>query len=186
MKTSPPSGWNTARLDVLAFAQASADLQKEEKLSRFERLLADAEPGSDLLEPVRWRLQGEIRAGEGGSPTEPWLHLQAEAQVPLLCQRCMTPVLQALDVNRWFRFVADEATAEAQDEDSEEDVLALEPRPNVHDLIEDELLMALPLVPMHDVCPEPVAMQAGDLEGLAGDDEPARPHPFADLARLKK
>ena len=68
---------------------------------------------------------------------------------------------ELLEVDRWFRFVADEATAELEDDDSEEDVLALEPRPDIAQLVEDELLMAMPLVPMHETCPVAVPMQAG-------------------------
>jgi len=92
----------------------------------------------------------------------------------------------ALEVDRWFRFVADEATAAAEDDDCEEDVLALEPRPNLHELLEDELLMALPLVPMHETCPEPVKMQAGDPGIQAQADSPERRNPFSELAKLKK
>ena len=89
-------------------------------------------------------------------------------------------------MDRWFRFVANEAAAEAEDDDCEEDLLALEPRPNLHELLEDELLMELPLVPMHEVCPVLVVMQAADPGVGHADDEPQRRPPFAELARLKK
>ena len=36
---------------------------------------------------------------------------------------------------------------------SEEDLLALSREFDLHELIEDELLMALPVVPKHDECP---------------------------------
>jgi len=47
-------------------------------------------------------------------------------------------------------------------------------------LIEDELLLALPLVPRHDVCPQPLKVQ--------DDAEPfeERAHPFAALCSLKR
>ena len=57
-----------------------------------------------------------------------------------------------------------------------------------------ELLMALPLVPMHEVCPEPPVLQAGfekNAESASGaaqtqeNPEPRR-NPFAVLAGLKK
>ncbi|MFC3217232.1 hypothetical protein [Comamonas sp. JC664] len=53
----------------------------------------------------------------------------------------------------------DEATAAALDDESEEDVLVLAPQIDALELIEDELLMALPMVPMHEVCP--VDVKAG-------------------------
>ena len=125
-------------------------------------------------------------AAPGTAAAQPpvlWLHLIASTELPVVCQRCLTPVIEPLDVDRWFRFVADEAAALAEDDDCEEDLLALEPRPDLLDVLEDELLMALPLVPMHDTCPI-------DAPALAPASEPEqaseRPHPFAALAGLKK
>jgi uncharacterized protein len=94
-------------------------------------------------------------------------------------------VVVPLEVDRWFRFVADESKAEAEDDQSEEDVLALEPKPDLLALIEDELLMAMPLVPMHDVCPQPLLLSAGTVNGDEAASE-VRPNPFATLSRLKK
>ena len=58
-------------------------------------------------------------------------------------------------------------------------MLALEPALDLQSLVEDELLLALPLVPRHEVCPEPLPLEP----------EPAAPaaaHPFAALAALKR
>jgi uncharacterized protein len=86
--------------------------------------------------------------------------------------------------DRSFRFVPDEATAEAEDEASEEDLLVLTPELNVWDLMEDELIMSAPLVPKHDICPTLVPMSAVDEDFEAALE--ARPNPFAALAQLKK
>jgi uncharacterized protein len=51
-------------------------------------------------------------------------------------------------------------------------------------LLEDELLMALPLVPMHDECPVLPAFSAGMVD--APESVPDKPNPFAALAQLKK
>jgi uncharacterized protein len=188
MKANPKMAWNAERLDMRAFAQAAGSLQAVEPLGRFDRLAEEA-AAHDGLSPdaqVHWQAHGDMRpAATGGAPA-PWLHLEAQATIPLTCQRCLGPVATPLVVDRWFRFVADEATAAALDDECEEDLLALEPRPSLRDLLEDELLMAMPLVPMHEHCPAPVQMQAGELaeDGAPAPDE--RPHPFADLARLKK
>jgi len=50
--------------------------------------------------------------------------------------------------------------------------------------LEDELLMALPVVPMHEHCPGQMAQLPG--EGQGDSVEVERPNPFAVLARLKK
>ena len=187
MKAAPKTPWNPDRLDMRAFAQAGARMAIDEPLAAFERLLAEVPPGA---EPegwtVSWGAQGELRPGARGAEPTVWLHLRAHTRLPLACQRCLAPVSVAMEVDRWFRFVADEATAAAEDEDSEEDVLALEPRPNLRELIEDELLMELPLVPMHDTCPQPVVMAAGAIDDASDADAPPRKNPFAELARLKK
>jgi uncharacterized protein len=189
MNPNPKMTWNADRLDVRAFALAGAQLQANEPLTRFDRLLEEAHLDNDsqpaaLL--VHWQVQGEMRpSAKGGAPAV-WLHLEAHATVPLTCQRCLGPANTPLTVDRWFRFVADEAAAEAEDDDCEEDLLALEPRPNLHELLEDELLMELPLVPMHEVCPVPVVMRAADPGVDQEGDEPRRTNPFAELARLRK
>ena len=89
-----------------------------------------------------------------------------------------------LEVDREFRFVADEATAEALDDESEEDLLALSREFDLHELIEDELLMALPVVPKHDECPTSVPLASSDDDFEEANAE--KPNPFAALAALRK
>lgn len=166
-------------------AQAGGALASDDPLSAYVRLTAEAfaPDGQAPSCKVAWSARAELRQGVG-TQAEPWLHLQAGVVLPLCCQRCLQPAEVGLEVNRWFRFVADEATAEAQDDECEEDVLAMEPRPSLRDLIEDELLMALPLVPMHEACPQ----LPSQLLQTDADDSPAedRPHPFAALSGLKR
>ena len=111
------------------------------------------------------------------------LVLQAEVGLALQCQRCRTPVVEKVVAERDFLFVADEATAEAMDEDSEADVLVISRDFDALALVEDELILSLPLVPRHDVCPESLPDAAVD-EDFASASE--RPNPFAKLAALKK
>lgn len=188
MKPTPKTAWSPDRLDVRAFAQAGASLQADDPMTRFERLQAEAhlEDGAPVLGSVSWQAQGEMRPGASGGAPAVWLHLQASARVPLTCQRCLGPVETPLSVDRWFRFVADEATAAAEDDDCEEDLLALEPRPRLYDVLEDELLMELPLVPLHETCPVAVVMHSADLMVGLEEGEPERKNPFAELAKLKK
>jgi uncharacterized protein len=52
-------------------------------------------------------------------------------------------------------------------------------------LIEDELLLALPIIARHEVCPQPLpAMVSDDAAAASLQDAPA--NPFAALARLKR
>ena len=168
------------RLDVSAFAQSAGSLAGSERLASFPRIM-DASDGTAPDTLVQWAVRGETRHGLPGQP-QSWLHLDADARVPQECQRCLAPLQVHLRVERWFRFVDDEASALAQDETSEEDLLVLEPDFDLHALIEDELLLELPYVARHEACPTQPRMSATDPAFTAG---PERPNPFAALAALK-
>jgi len=171
-----------ARLDVKAFAQAAGELAGPDLLSKYERLMAETQGvGGDAV--VNWSARGDLRAGPDGQE-QVWLHVTADTCLPLTCQRCMEPVDIPVAVERSFRFVADEAAAEAQDEEAEEDVLALNHDFNLRSLIEDELLMALPLVPSHETCPVKVKLAVADPDFDARSTE--KPNPFAVLAKLRE
>ena len=169
------------RLDVNGFAEAAATLSGNDPLSGFERLSAElADPSADAT--VRWTATGESRSGADGTPVS-WLHLEAQTSVPLICQRCLAPVELALEVDRWFRFAPDEDTAAVEDEASDEDVLVASRDFDLHALIEDELLMEIPVTPRHEVCPQPTRLSAVDPDFESA--EAARPNPFAVLGALR-
>lgn len=170
-----------ARLDVKAFAQAGASLSGQDPLQDYPRLVAELK-GSPADLSVNWSARGEARA-QAGASEQIWLHLRAQANLPLTCQRCLEAVTVTVEVERPFHFVADEAMAADLDDESEEDVLVLDRAFDLPALIEDELLMALPLVPRHERCPsEPkLAVADADFE----DESEAKANPFAALARLR-
>lgn len=176
------------RLDVRRFAADGGRLAGTLAAAELPRLVADAPLAQG--QPARWTLTGEQRSRSGGVP-EVWLHVHADAVVTLPCQRCLQPVTVALVSDRAIRFVADEAEAERLDEASEDDVLAWPARGAVDALalVEDELILSLPIVPRHEVCPQPLVVpdDAGVTAGLASADaaEPVRPNPFAALAALR-
>lgn len=156
----------------LARADSGIDLD-----SRFSRLAAEACVPQGLVH-VSWRACAELREVGSGEP-QVWLHLAVTAALPMVCQRCLTPTQVDIASAHWFRFVADEATAEAEDDVSDEDVLVLAPRFDLLGLVEDELLMSLPLVPMHAECPVAVVTRMADPDFVETPVE--RIHPFADL-----
>ncbi len=169
------------RLDVKALALSAGEISGHDLLSRYERLAEDLQGhGPDLA--LNWRVRGESRLGATGK-TESWLHLSVETALPLVCQRCMGPISIPVAIEREFRFVASEEEAAAQDDDSEEDLLVLSREFNLAELIEDELLMGLPLIPRHDVCPTSVKLAAVDADFEASS--AAKPNAFAVLAKLQ-
>ena len=170
-----------SRLDVKAFAQARGVLSGRDLLSKYGRLLGEA-GGQGGDRPVQWQVRGEMHTDASGF-VQVWLRLSASVTLPLTCQRCLGPADIEVAVERAFRFVATEAQAEAEDEEAEEDVLVLSRDFNLHELIEDELLMALPLVPRHEICPTEVKLAAQDADFEVAN--AAKPNPFAALAGLK-
>lgn len=174
--------YDAQHLNIAAFAQASGAWDGEAPLAQFERLMAETHgQGGEMV--VRYSVQGAMRA-DGAGVEEAWLHLAAQAVLPMTCQRCLGPVEEPVAFERDFRFVATEELAAVEDEESEEDVLVLSRDFNVLELIEDELLMELPVAPKHPVCPVPVKLQVADPNFV---DAPAeKPNPFAVLQQLKK
>ena len=175
------------RLDVGAFARASAALEGRLALSQMPRLAeGTVAPADSSAGEATWQARGHFRQPLGDAP-QLRLHLCAQARVWLVCQRCLQPVSHALTVERTLRFVSTEEEAARLDEvEEEEDVLALPRALNLHELVEDELILALPLVPRHEQCPEPLPWEpeAPAEPQEAPSEEPA--HPFAALAKLKR
>lgn len=174
-------------LDIAAFTKAGQQLQGHSPLGAFARLLQELPAGSDgAVLSVAWQVRGEF-VPEAGGAGHNWLYLQVQTQLPQTCQRCLQPVQVALEVDRAFRFVKDEATAEALDDECDEDLLVMSRSFDLMALLEDELLMALPLVPRHDTCPQPLAF-AADMAATTPSAEAAAAqpaHPFAALAALR-
>jgi len=167
-------------LDVKAFAQAASVITGHDLLSKYKRLIKEAQgQGVDRL--INWAARGELRRDEAGAE-QVWLHLTVDASLPLTCQRCLGPVDIAVCVNRSFRFVGSEEAAAAQDEEAEEDVLVLSRDFNLADLIEDEVLMALPVIPRHETCPVALKLAAVDPGFEAEATE--KVNPFSVLAKL--
>lgn len=178
MITMTDSTTDAHALEVMAFCRQGGSLAGRWPLAAMTRL------GSSLLgapgdATVDWQVTGSLLPVTGGE-AEVWLHLQAGTTVSLQCQRCLQAMDDAITVDRRFRFVRTEAEALKLDEASEDDVLVLEPRLDMGTLLEDELILGLPIVPMHGQCPEPLRPMKDDT--LLDD---AAPHPFAALAVLR-
>jgi uncharacterized protein len=169
-------------LNVKTFAQSSGAVAGQDVLSSYQRLIQETQ-GLGATNVLNWSARGELRLDAAGV-RQVWLHLKIDTSLPLTCQRCMRPAHLAVAVNRSFRFVASEEAAEAQDAEAEEDVLALSDDFSLDRLIEDEVLLALPLIPLHDKCPTEVKMAAADPGFESALLE--RRQPFSVLAQLKK
>jgi uncharacterized protein len=185
MKASP---YNPRHLDVEHFATETASVQGRWALSSLPRLqelqVAGAASRADGDSEITFSAHGELLANPGGAPGIA-LRLQAQATVTLVCQRCLQALALKVGIDQRYRFVDDEETAAGLDADSDDDdFLALTPSLDLCVLVEDELLMALPIVPRHDDCEIPAGADTGSGEGQEAVDGDA-PNPFAVLAGLK-
>ena len=170
---------------MLAFATEGEPLVGTTLLQNMERL-AQESSGLEADSTINWQALAELRPGTGADE-DIWLHLTASTSIALTCQRCLTPVNSPINVEQWYRFVATEEIAMAEDDGSEEDLLVLEPQFDLLAVLEDELLMALPVVPMHETCPTALLKPGGEPVAASGQvDGGEKPNPFAVLAQLKK
>ncbi len=172
------------QLDVRTFAQNAAQLSGTLLLSKLERLAQDlCRLDADFaLKTVQWHARGENMSVAGGI-AQSWLHLEISGLVPLQCQRCLQAMQEPVSLRSSFRFVRDEAEANAQDDDAQEDLLVASKQFNLLELIEDELIMALPFAPVHEECPVHVNLQVSSDAFEAALNE--KPKAFAALGELK-
>lgn len=101
-------------------------------------------------------------------------------EVELQCQRCLGPVRQGLRGDFEFGLVWDEDRAAALPKHIDPWLVSGD-QADLYDLVEDEILLSLPIVAFHDEnsCPGRGSYSTGDVE------EP-RENPFGILAQLKK
>ena len=168
-------------LDIKAFAKAESTLSGRDALAKFERLREETQ-AQDEEPQVEWQARGDWHVDAGGQEAI-WLHLNVRVNLLQICQRCMGGAEIPVAVDRSFRFVATEEMAQAQDDESDEDVLVLSREFDLAALIEDELLLAMPLVPLHERCPTEIKLSAEDTDFEAPSGQ--KPNPFAVLAGLK-
>ncbi|MDX9737987.1 MAG: YceD family protein [Azonexus sp.] len=153
--------------DAFLFAREARVLQGTVPVSGMERL-------HDLLVEVAgevvWRLEG-MRGARG----EFLLHLTVGGVIPLACQRCLSAIPFQLAVDNLLELVPVDADLSQDElEDDSRDFLPLEKELDVEALVEDEILLSLPVAPRHEQCVVPGAAAAGE-----------RINPFAALAGFK-
>ncbi len=125
--------------DAFELAARRAKFAGALPLACFERVGAMLESGDG---EVAARL--EFSRGEEGVVR---VTGECHAELALVCQRCLGVFTQHVDADFTMLLVDGEALIDKLDGDEEMEVVSDRIRPL--DLIEDELIMALPLVPVH-------------------------------------
>lgn len=107
---------------------------------------------------------------------------RVQGEVTLLCQRCLEPMQQQIDNSFALALVRSETEADALP--SHYEPLLLDGKPLfLRDVIEDEMLLALPIVPRHPKQECEARLESGEAE--TEQDGGERVNPFASLAELK-
>lgn len=160
-------------VDAFDFSRQKQERSGETAVADMARLSAELIDDSGLL---KWSVRGGVEV-QG----HPGLTLEVSGPVHLRCQRCLGVLDHDIDSRSVLILAKDEESADALEEQLDDDSLDVIPGSRTMDMavmIEDEALLALPLSPRHDVCPEPSVMDTLPQE---------RPDsPFAVLKNLKK
>jgi uncharacterized protein len=158
----------------LEFAQSQQTLVGEIDAAKCERLAETLMPSGETLASnkvaahIRFKLTGAAK-----QLRNPSLHLHITAKLPVACQRCLDEMLIHLNLD--FDYIICNELPLETDENDDTDWLEASPDMNLQALIEDELLLAMPIAPMHEHDCSKQNMQSGE-----------KPNPFAVLKNLIK
>jgi uncharacterized protein len=141
-------------MDPIRFAREAASLQGSYALTEMDRL-RDELAGDEGV--VSWRLEGAQVGGRSA------LRLLVEANPTLICQRCLAPYVHTLHSEGVIFLARNDAELERWEHDDPLiDAIVSEERMDVRTLVEDELLLSLPVVPRHE---DGVCQQAAIAQG---------------------
>jgi uncharacterized protein len=200
------SHFDPRRVDVYALAKKGGTLAGELALVRFLRLCEGLPEQNGL---AAWEVQGLIGQGTGKTGVisgQPLLQLHVRADLLLDCQRCGQPFTFSVDAQSTLQLVESAADLDddlgvlqededsfSYDEDEDEEDAVADPSAGYPEKVvgsrhfdllaqvEDELILNVPYVPRHEVCPGAQASAE-----LAEEPVERRPSPFAVLEQLKR
>ncbi len=164
------------RVDPFGLCDAAQSFEGRLKLADLPRLASTlAAPDGD----VGYRIDCDR-----DEQRRPRIRGTADAQLVVTCQRCMGPMQLPVSVAFQLGIVTSEEQA-AQLPDAYDPLLLEEPRLRLASVIEDELILALPVAPLHpaeDCREDPADWSMSEIEP---ETALQRENPFAVLADLK-
>lgn len=160
-------------VDTYELASAERQVQGQALLAQFSRFVADLPPQTNT---VQWVLTGSSNA-----LGQQVLDLQVSTVAQVHCQRCMAIMSYPLELRSRLHVVQTEAELDVEDDPDASPDEWIEPvlasaHLDVLSLVEDELILGLPYVPVHEHC----------VVEASSHDDSAEPSPFAVLSKLKK
>ena len=156
-------------VDSLEFARSEKTLSGKFEVAALVRL-------HDRLASPEGTIEYEL-SGFTDNKGKPSLHCRVRGTLNLICQRCLQPMAWQVELDSHLVLVTNEAElAEGEDDPEAPDMLLAQKELHVQELVEDELLLGMPMAPRH---PEGQCRPTGSQErGEASS-------PFAALAKLK-
>ena len=153
------------QIDGLEFARSGGRLSGDWPFADFPRLQGAVQSAS----PLRYELEGVPE--QHGRPA---LRLRVTGTLQLACQRCLGALEHPLRVDTLLLLFASESEIDAVPVDAQApDGIVATNEMKVRDLIEEEVLLAIPYAPRHEGCRS--SSDAGNVP---------RARPFADLQTL--
>ncbi len=160
---------NATTVDTFEFSRLGEQRSGVTPVASFGRLSAEA---ADAGGELRWSFSGgKHRMGFSQ------LIMKVDGEVGLICQRCLSPFRHPIDSETVLVLARDDADADEVEQkldDESIDVIVGSAAQDLLQLVEDEVLLEMPLSPRHTSCP-------GDAPQVAPD---KRESPFAVLKKL--
>jgi len=166
-------------LDTLAFTEHGQKLSSQCSATLFERA-TEGLPEQDETQMIDWQLWGETDAAG-----HRLLHVRLDGVVRLECQRCLEDFAFPVQSENTFLLVEHESELAIGEDDPEAlERILIARQFDGFELLEDELILSLPYVPVHDECPNLPSEFFADGEDTTEHTE--RKNPFKVLKQLKK
>jgi len=165
-------GWS-ATIDPAQLAEQGAELSGELPLTSMPRLAASC------LDQ-RGSVSVDLKFGRDGVERLRYMRGRVRAQVRLTCQRCLEPMTLTIETAPDLLVLR---PGERDDLEQQDDVVVVPRAMPLSDFIEDDLLLALPMIPMHPLaeCPAKDRIASRPKAPVK-----QRANPFAGLKTLKR
>ena len=163
-------------LDFIQKAKIGCEINGIWPVNKLERL-------SDLLVDNGGELQAELSFGQKEGLR--YVTGSLALELGLICQRCMQPMKYPLNIEFSLGLITDENQAEKLPEDYEP-FLVEEDRMSLPAMLEDEILLAMPLVAMHETDCSDYLVQQKTRQQQEAEQEEESENPFSVLKDLLK
>jgi uncharacterized protein len=158
-------------IDNIAFTKKSERLSGNLTLADCPRLaeLSLADPSKNSTEAV----VDYVLEGKTDSVGQHLLSLSLTTNLTTTCQRCLSPMPLKLNLN--YNYMITDTDADDVEDSDEVDLQEPSQNMDLIALIEDEIIMAMPIAPIHEEDCGAIVTQSGE-----------KPNPFAALKGLIK